>query len=83
MTTLVYVLIWFDLVDNSFLTSKAKAVFFFDKIRSFSKNKELATQTQSVFQCILENSFFQIFFVKNFGEKIDFPKIPEVLENFW
>ena len=82
LTTLVYVLISFDLVDFSFLTSKATAVFFSDKIRSISKNKDLPTQTQSVFQCILNNSFFQIFFAKKFGEKIDFPKMPEVLERF-
>ena len=82
LTTLVYVLISFDLVDISFFTSKATAVFFSDKIRSISKNKDLPTQTQSVLQSILDNPFFRIFFVKNFGEKTNFPKMPDVLETF-
>ena len=82
LTTFVHVSIWIDSVDNSFLSSKAKNSVFLDKIRNFLENKDLPTQTQSVFQSILGNSIFQIFFVKNFGEKINFPKMPEVLETF-
>ena len=82
LTTWVHVSVWFDLVDNSFISSKAKNSVFFDKICNFFENKDLHTQTQSVFQSILNNSFFQNFFVKNFGEKINFPKMPVVLETF-